>query len=292
MSAPSTFVLYNVDSPLSIALLVLSLMIAISSPLALIAEVCAINSLGYGKFVDHTKDFLVPTRIGMLFIYTPATLLFPIAVPAVGYGLDSWAFDGVTTTPRHWVLAGLFTLLFFKRVLEVSFLSKFSGKLDGVAMCMISTSYVTMGMICLLAGAEMAFLPPELNGFSVMMIIGIVVTVFGALGNLYHHVLLAKLRKPGEKHYKIPKGGLFWLTPCPHYIFEAIGWLGYSLAIGHIAAVLSLFAFTVFYLSGRTVSTLRWYRDKANQGEFDEPIPSVWKKIPFVDWSKDTTVSP
>lgn len=39
--------------------------------------------------------------------------------------------------------------------------------------------------------------------------IGSLMFVVGQLGNLYHHYLLATLRKPGEKGYKVPRGGLF-----------------------------------------------------------------------------------
>ncbi|MBA0571140.1 hypothetical protein Golob_004730, partial [Gossypium lobatum] len=48
-------------------------------------------------------------------------------------------------------------------------------------------------------------------------------------GNFYHHYLLSKLRTKGDKEYKIPKGGLFELVICPHYLFEILEFLGISL---------------------------------------------------------------
>ncbi|PPS03344.1 hypothetical protein GOBAR_AA17323 [Gossypium barbadense] len=41
---------------------------------------------------------------------------------------------------------------------------------------------------------------------------------FRISGNFYHHYLLSKLRTNGDKEYKIPKGGLFELAICPHYL--------------------------------------------------------------------------
>ena len=293
MSGVSNIALYNVDlGAASIALLVLSLLLAATGPFSFFGEICSFQSMAYSKFVDPSSNKCqVPTRIGMLCIYTPATTVLPIAIGVFGYGLESWSFGGVTTTPRHWAIAALFFMLFFKRVLEVSFLSKFSGKIEASTMVAISLAYVNMAVIAVLTGVELAFLPPEANDFSPLLIAGIIVTLLGAAGNLYHHFLLANLRKPGEKSYKIPKGGLFWLTPTPHYLFESAGWLGFAMAAGHIAVFLSLFMFTLLYLSGRSVSTVRWYRDKANQGAFDEPLPAMWKRYPFVDFSEDNTVS-
>lgn len=48
---------------------------------------------------------------------------------------------------------------------------------------------------------------------------GVVLFLVGILGNFYHHFLLSKLRVKGDKGYKIPKGGLFSLVICPHYLF-------------------------------------------------------------------------
>jgi steroid 5-alpha reductase family enzyme len=50
----------------------------------------------------------------------------------------------------------------------------------------------------------------------------------GISGNFYHHYLLSKLRGEGEREYRIPKGGLFELVICPHYLFEIMGFLGVS----------------------------------------------------------------
>ncbi|MBA0725564.1 hypothetical protein Golax_022143 [Gossypium laxum] len=49
--------------------------------------------------------------------------------------------------------------------------------------------------------------------------LGVVLFLIGISGNFYHHYLLSKLRTKGDKEYKIPKGGLFELVICPHYLF-------------------------------------------------------------------------
>ena len=56
---------------------------------------------------------------------------------------------------------------------------------------------------------------------------GLALWLGGTLTNLYHHYLLAGLRKGGDDtRYVRPTGGLFELCVCPHYFGEIVGWLG------------------------------------------------------------------
>lgn len=106
--------------------------------------------------------------------------------------------------------------------------------------------------------------------------IGIPLFLVGIGGNFYHHYLLSKLRSEGEKEYKIPKGGLFSLVICPHYLFEIIGFWGISC----ISQTLYSFCFslgTTFYLMGRSYATRRWYESK-----FEDFPKDVNALIPFI----------
>ena len=107
---------------------------------------------------------------------------------------------------------------------------------------------------------------------------GVVLFLLGISGNFYHHFLLSKLRKKGEeeKSYKIPKGGLFGLVICPHYLFEIIEFLG----ISFISQTLFGYFFTIgtiFYLMGRSYATRKWYISK-----FEDFPKDVKALIPFV----------
>ncbi|KAH7536869.1 hypothetical protein FEM48_Zijuj03G0031900 [Ziziphus jujuba var. spinosa] len=98
----------------------------------------------------------------------------------------------------------------------------------------------------------------------------------GIAGNFYHHILLAHLRKKGEKEYKIPKGGLFGLVICPHCLFEIIGFVGFFL----ISRTLHAFFIAIgisFYLMGRSYATRRWYISKFENFPKDGKalIPSI-----------------
>ncbi|KAK9283305.1 hypothetical protein L1049_011543 [Liquidambar formosana] len=105
---------------------------------------------------------------------------------------------------------------------------------------------------------------------------GIVLFLMGISGNLYHHYLLSKLREEGDKEYKIPKGGLFHLVICPHYLFEILGFLGVSF-ISQTLYAFSLVIGVALYLMGRSYATKRWYLAK-----FEDFPSHVKALIPYV----------
>lgn len=90
---------------------------------------------------------------------------------------------------------------------------------------------------------------------------GIILFLIGVTGNFYHHYVLSKLRDKDDKGYKIPKGALFELVICPHYLFEIIGFIG----IAFISQTVYAFSFalgTMLYLMGRSYATRKWYLSK------------------------------
>jgi len=58
------------------------------------------------------------------------------------------------------------------------------------------------------------------------------------LSNLYCHLLLSGLRKPGDKGYSIPRGFLFDYITCANYSAEIWGWLLFSVGTSTAAAAL------------------------------------------------------
>lgn len=54
-------------------------------------------------------------------------------------------------------------------------------------------------------------------------------------GNARAHVMLRVLRPPGTSQKRIPRGFLFELVSCPHYLCEIASWIGFNLVTGTIA---------------------------------------------------------
>ncbi|OEL18786.1 hypothetical protein BAE44_0020197 [Dichanthelium oligosanthes] len=92
---------------------------------------------------------------------------------------------------------------------------------------------------------------------------GVLVFAIGVSGNLYHHYLLSRLRADGggDKGYKVPRGGLFELVACPHYLFEIIAFFGFAMITQTVFAF-AVAVGTVAYLAARSCVTRKWYSSK------------------------------
>jgi len=141
-------------------------------------------------------------------------------------------------------------------------------------------SAIPISLSYFLSAATMTYSQHLTNGLpeppSNLLYPGIVIFVVGIVGNFYLHYLLSNLRGKGEKEYKIPKGGLFRLVICPHYLFEIIVFYG----IFFISQTFYAFSFaigTTLYLLARSYSTRKWYLSK-----FEDFPKNVKAVIPFV----------
>lgn len=199
----------------------------------------------------------------MLALYTPA-FLFCVAsyvlFPNVGL--------------RFMLVKLALTMHFFKRDVEVLFVHKYSSGTILDSVIVISTSYFVGASTTIYSQYLSQGCPePEID----LMYPGIVLFVVGIIGNFYHHLILASLREKGGEGYKIPKGGLFGLVICPHYLFEIMIFVG----ISFISQTLYAFCFTVgtiCYLVGRSYVTRRWYLSKFE----DFPSGTTKALIPFI----------
>ncbi|KAK1576196.1 hypothetical protein Q3G72_011767 [Acer saccharum] len=186
-------------------------------------------------------------RFGMLFMYTPSFLA----------GLASfWLFPHHNF--RFLLLISALTIHFFKRISEVIFIHKYSGSIMVDSGIVISLGYLISTSIMIYS----QYLSQELGEPSIdLKYLGIFLFLVGISGNFYHHYLLSKMRKDGEKEYKIPKGGLFDFVVCPHYLFEILGFVGISFISQNLYA-LSYAVGVILYLTGRSYATRKWYLSK------------------------------
>lgn len=219
----------------------------------------------YSKFAIGKKLTIpVPSRIGMLLIYTPAMVWtgYRALLQASNHGfLD-----------RSLLLCLCLFLHFAKRVLETLFVHKYSGNTDATIAGFISLYYTFVSWIIL--HFQSLFVPSSLTPLAVKL--GLVIFSVGEIGNLYHHCLLASLRKDKPTSYVVPKGGMFDLVATPHYFFELVAWLGIVLVAQQGNALLVLFSMAS-YLSGRSVATNKW--NAANLTGYDKNKKNI---LPFL----------
>jgi 3-oxo-5-alpha-steroid 4-dehydrogenase 1 len=117
-----------------------------------------------------------------------------------------------------------------------------------------------------LVGAELAHGGAHLNDPSLFVVaLGGALFLGGAALNVASDSTLRALRRGGprkdaRKHF-IPRGGMFELVTCPHYLGECLEWAGFAIATRTVAGW--AFAFWTFAnLLPRAVAYRKWYRDK------------------------------
>ena len=226
-------------------------------------EVSPQSATPYGKFAKNTQLYKGPVisgRYNMLLIYTPALLL------------NTTYLYGLTSGSTFFLLTITLTLHFLKRVLETLFLHKYSTKVNPNVGAFIGVYYAVISWIILYFHKLAEIETVNVMGVST----GILLFTVGEVGNFYHHVLLAKLRDGNKQEYNIPRGGLFSLVTCPHYLFELIAWLGIAIISQEVHCFLVLTSMTS-YLTGRSVSQTKWAQNYIN--DYPKEIKNI---VPFI----------
>ena len=107
-------------------------------------------------------------------------------------------------------------------------------------------------------------------------LVGAALFLAGYAVNQQSDAILFRLRKPGEKGYKIPRGGLYRFVSCPNYFGEIVEWCGWAVASWSLPGL--VFAlWTIANLLPRAVSNHRWY--KKTFADYPEERRAL---IPFV----------
>lgn len=209
----------------------------------------------YSKMAaGQEKTFMLPvrSRLGMFVIYTPAFAYCTQRLYSLPLG--SVFTDSVVT--RAWLLTVLLAAHFGKRVFEVAFVHKYTGVMDGAAGAFVSCAYA--GACALILEMFDATISPDIISTK-MLVSGLVIFIVGQMGNGYHHLLLANLKRTDEKKYCVPAGGLFEYVATPHYLFEIMSWFSFFLVSQQLNTLLTSLIVTM-YLTGRAVTTNEWNR--------------------------------
>jgi len=242
---------YPGSEPLDVFILVLGVGFALLAGSANLMQLPFLTRTGglltYSKFASGLKmKGMIPSRVGMMMLYAPAMCL------AIYYLL---LLPHDSTAARADLAAILTAIHFAKRTLECLFLHKYSGEMPIATTIFISVFYsITAAAVCHYSRLVTAYDEWTYTA-------GLGLFTIGLAGNFYHHYLLANLRKPGEKGYKVPQGGMFEYVATPHYLFELIGWFGLGLVSQHFFNMLFLGAMTV-YLTDRAMGQDEWNRKK------------------------------
>lgn len=206
--------------------------------------------LSYSKF---RKGGNMNPRLAMFLIYFPAPIIYTMASMS----------GGLKNSPYHDALFYCFLFHFGKRCLEILFVHKYSRPMGFGTVLLIGSLYGSIGWT---AGTLHSLVSKEVgesSGVIPFLVIGGIVFAIGQAINLYHHVLLAGLRKEGSTAYIVPDGGLFSKVVCPHYLGEIMAWFGYAAMSGFLPMLGIAFIMSL-YLTGRSLRTVSWYKENVS----------------------------
>mmetsp|Transcript_11727 Transcript_11727/g.23339 ORF Transcript_11727/g.23339 Transcript_11727/m.23339 type:complete len:253 (-) Transcript_11727:13-771(-) len=213
----------------------------------------------YSKFaIDAELDRPIPSRVGMLLIYSPAA----------AYSLYA-LFNSTVASPT---LIPLLLGHFAKRIFEVLFVHQYSGNTSLPLASFIGVYYALVSALIVSASATVTVVDPT------MQCTGLALFGVGAVGNFYHHVLLSRLRREkSDSKYRMPVSGLFDYAAAPHYLFELIGWLGIGVTSQSLNGML-VFATMATYLGDRARAQNAWNAERFGEewGDKKNLIPGLW----------------
>ena len=206
------------------------------------------ETVPWSKFaVGYKFKTPCPAKLGMLMKYAGA---FSFSAYAVLH-------------PGPILMPALMLAHFGKRILEVLCVHSFTGSpTEEASICGIIMSFYTMvAWLYVRAGQATPTAAAAPSPFWLSMF------ALAQLGNLYHHMLLRRLRGEGKAGsdakggYAVPRGGLFEYVACPHYLCEIASW-GAAAALVPSAHTALVTFWVAAMLSGRSIATTRWYRDR------------------------------
>ena len=234
--------------------------------------------LTYSKFAKGVQfGPSVSSRFGMALLYSGG---FALALVYLAAEIETHADAGLTIvgtlgTSRVALVSLLVAIHFGKRVSESLCVHVYSGTMPLASSLFIGSTYCCMAFTM----AHYAGKAPALGEDSSTLLVSAITTfMLGSLGNFYHHLILANLRKKSsndhkddgngtdankdaKKRYYVPRGGLFEYVAAPHYFCELVGLFAVAIITRHWLAVLLIVASFV-YLAERATAQTKWNREK------------------------------
>jgi steroid 5-alpha reductase family enzyme len=160
------------------------------------------------------------------------------------------------------ILFALWQAHYVQRTFVFPFLMRLEGKKDPVVTMGLAIVFNTFNAS--LNAFAISRARPELDAAWLLeprFLCGVALFVAGFVVNRHSDAVLRSLRAPGEKGYKVPRGGLYRWVSCPNYLGEIIEWAGWALASWSLAG-LAFALFTMANLVPRALSNHRWYREQ------------------------------
>jgi 3-oxo-5-alpha-steroid 4-dehydrogenase 1 len=238
------------DLPLTIAFAIV-LLTAVSAPFV---------ATPYGRFADAKWGAALDPRLGWMLMELPASVVF-LATYFRGPNWDQpFPLFFLFVWCCHYLNRG-FLMPLFMRVPK--------GQKSSFGLMVVVIGWCVTSLHGYLNAAWVTRYHP-VTGWSWFsdprFFVGIALYYGGFALNLHADHVLRTLRtkeevEKGERHYRIPRGGLFELVTNASYFAELVFWAGLAIFSWSPAGVYIL-AISAANLVPRAIATHRWYREK------------------------------
>lgn len=184
-----------------------------------------------------------------------------VVMESISIGLFGWLFltgENEKTWPM-WVFFGIWVGHYTYRSFIYPYRTKTKGKVIPMSIVLMAVFFNVINGFT--NGYYLGTLtePYPVSWFwDIRFIIGMLVFIAGAYINFSSDNILLALRKPGEKGYKVPHGGLFKYVSCPNLFGEILEWFGFAIMCWNLPA-LAFAVWTATNLIPRALSHHRWY---------------------------------
>ncbi len=187
-------------------------------------------------------------------------ILMEIVSPLV---FASFFFNGENEkTAPAWFIFALWMGHYFNRSLVYPFLARMKGKQVPLTIIAFGICFNLMngGLNGYFLGSLAGVFPADF--FSRPNVLAGALLFFAGMAiNIQSDQILRRLREPGEKAYKIPRGGMFRFVSCPNHLGEIVEWTGFAILCWSLPAF-SFALWTAANLVPRALSHHRWYRQR------------------------------
>lgn len=205
----------------------------------------------YGRFSRSGWGPAVPARLAWVIFESPAVVVF-----ALVYLAGDNAFSRAPL-----VLFGIWQFHYVVRTFVFPFRIHETGKRIPVVVVILAILFN-----CLNAYINARWISefgsyPDSWLFSAPFAAGLAIFAAGWMINQHADRTLIGLRKPGESHYSIPRGGMYRFVSCPNYLGELVEWAGWAVMTWSLAGV-AFAVFTAANLLPRALAIHCWYRDR------------------------------
>ncbi|XP_022110729.1 very-long-chain enoyl-CoA reductase-like [Acanthaster planci] len=244
------------------------------------------TSTGFSPVVVSSVAYIGTIASFLIASLVPGLPKLPFPVVGCMVTANSGKF-GVWQPGAHTIFMGLYVAHFIRRTLEVLFVHRFKRRMSLTETLGAPVYYWTFGFWAGWAlRPDLGYINTHIAIFSV----GIVIFIFGEVGNCTAHIQLRMLRSgttEGRQSslssgHVIPRSLLFSLVSCPHYTCEIISWLGFFLATWTLNGALFLVA-TIITLTVYSHKHHRRYKEEFDGRDGRELYPKVRKAlIPFI----------